>query len=339
MKDLLKKNGFKRSILVITVFILLGVFSGCNLVQMTPEAKKNQVVVKIGKEEYTKQEFDCYFALNEMISKAMYGQGFPTGEELNQAREQFLEYFSNDQLIVELGKNEKIKVDKNKDKENISQQVKKFKESYQEALGGEEAYNEILKKNGVTIEDFDQYLNNFLMDSQYVQGLQEKIVKDVKVSEKEIKKYYEENKKQYDQSTVSAKHILADAGHKKLAEEIAKKAKNGEDFDALMKEYKGKEGISEAAELPEFAYGEMVPEFSEAAFALEPGKVSGVVQSSYGFHVIKVEDKNKKPVQSFDKVKDSIQQQLLSNAQNKEFQNYVSHKKEEVGIKTYPEKL
>ncbi len=337
MKDLFKKHGFKRSILVIIVFILLGVFSGCNLVQKTPEAKKNQVVTKVGKEEYTKQEFNCYFALNEMISKAMYGQEFPTGEKLNQAKKQFLEYFSNDQLTVELGKKEKIKVDT--DKKNISQQVKKFKESYQKALGGEEAYNAILKKNGITTEEFNQYLNNFFVDSQYAQGLQEKVVKDVKVSDQEIKEYYEKNKKQYDQSTVSAKHILADADHKKLAEEIAKKAKNGEDFDALMKEYKGKEGISEAADLGEFTYADMIPEFSKAAFALEPGKVSDVVQSSYGFHVIKVEDKNKKPVQSFDKVKNSIQQALLSNAQNEKYQNYVSQKREEVGIKTYPEKL
>lgn len=337
MKDLFKKNGFKRGILVAAVFILLGVFSGCNLVQMTPEAKKNQVVAKVGKEEYTKQEFDCYFALNEMISQAMYGQGFPTGEELNKAREQYLEYFASDQLTVELGKKEKIKVDT--DKENISQQVKEFKKSYQKALGGEEAYNKILKKNGVTTEEFNQYLNNFFVDSQYAQGLQEKIVKDVKVSDKEIKEYYEENKKQYDQSTVSAKHILADADHKKLAEEIAKKAKNGKDFDALMEEYKGKEGISEAADLGEFTYADMVPEFSEAAFALEPGEVSDVVQSTYGFHVIKVKDKNKKPVQSFDKVKDSIQQELLYNAQNEEYQNYVNQKKGEVGTKTYPEKL
>lgn len=338
MKNLFNKSIFKKGFLIVTVFLLIGVISGCNLVQMTPEAKKKQVVAKVGKEKYTKQEFDNYFTLNQMIAQAMYGQEFPTeGEELEQAQKQYLEYFANDQLTVQLGKNEKIKVDT--DKKKISEQVTQFKKSYQEALGGEEKYKEILKKNGITTEEFDQYLNDFFVDSQYAQGLQEKVVKDVKISDEEAKKYYEENKKQYDPSTISAKHILADKEHKSLAQEIAKKAKNGENFDTLMKEYKEKEGISEAADLGEFTYGKMVPEFSEAAFALEPGEVSDVVELTYGFHVIKVEKKNKKPVQSFEEVKDSIKQELLYNEQSQKYQEYLNTKMKEITIKTYPEKL
>lgn len=335
MKDLLKKRNVKKGIIIVTIFSLILMISGCNLVQMTPEAEKEQVVAEVGEEEYTRQEFNSYFALNEMIYTAS-GQPFPTEEEQRgEVKGQLLNSFVNDQLTVQLGKTEEVKVEEKDPQKNI----KDFKKSYQEALGGEEEYNKILEKNNVASEEFDQYLENFFQDSEYSIALQEKVLKDVSVSEEEIKTYYEENPKQFDPSTVSAKHILADKEHKDLAEEIAQRAKDGEDFDDLMEEYKEKEGISEAAELPEFAYGKMLPEFSEAAFALEPGEVSGIVESSYGFHVIKVEEKNEQSLTPFEEVRDSIEKDLLSTAQNQEYQAYMNEKMQDIEIKTYPEKL
>jgi len=108
----------------------------------------------------------------------------------------------------------------------------------------------------------------------------------------------------YNQAYVRAKHILIltedpqtgealskkeQANAKKQIEDIAKKLKNGEDFDALMNEYCQDPGIIQNPDGYVFTAGEMVPEFEEAAFALKEGEISGIVETSYGYHILKKE--------------------------------------------------
>ena len=108
----------------------------------------------------------------------------------------------------------------------------------------------------------------------------------------------------YNQAYVRAKHILiltqdAQTGEelskaeqtkaKKQIEDILKKLKNGEDFDALMKEYCQDPGIIQNPDGYVFTVGEMVPEFEKSAFELKEGEISDIVETSYGYHILKKE--------------------------------------------------
>lgn len=75
---------------------------------------------------------------------------------------------------------------------------------------------------------------------------------------------------------------------KKLAAEVLAKAKKGQDFAGLAKQYSDEPGAKDrAGALGKFGKGQMVKPFSEAAFALKPGEISGLVETDFGFHVIK----------------------------------------------------
>ena len=75
---------------------------------------------------------------------------------------------------------------------------------------------------------------------------------------------------------------------KKLATEIMVKAKKGADFDGLAKQYSDEPGSkTRMGKLGKFSKGAMVKPFSDAAFALKPGEISNVVETDFGFHVIK----------------------------------------------------
>ncbi len=325
----------RKVALISIIIVLIIVTAGCNLVQMNPDAEKKQVVAEIEDKKITKQDFNYYLSI-EKLNWKVQGQEFPTDElQLKQIKAQIFEALIENETIVYLAKQEEITVDE----ESAANQVEEMRDIIIEDIGGQEEYEGFLEDNNITTEEFDAFLNDYFLRNQYVQGLYEKITKDISVSEEEVKEYYEENKRFFDPSTAKAKHILANKENKELAEEIAKKAKDGEDFDKLIEEYGEREEISEAADLGEFGKAQMVTEFSDATFALEKGQTSDVVETEFGFHVIKLEEKNEEPIQEFDEVKEQLTQQLEQNAQQEEFTNYFQEKKDEIKIKKHPDKL
>lgn len=128
-------------------------------------------------------------------------------------------------------------------------------------------------------------------------------------SDAAVKKFYDENLKP--QPEVHARHILVETEDQ--AKDVVKKLKAGADFAALAKEL-SKDPGSEGGDLGYITKDQVVPEFGNAAFALDKGKISDPVKTQFGWHVIKVEDKRDRKPPALDQVKDRIKAALAQKA-------------------------
>ena len=142
------------------------------------------------------------------------------------------------------------------------------------------------------------------------------------VSEDELKAQYQQDIQQYQvPNRVHVQHILfmtvgktpaeVEEIHKK-AEDVLKQARSGKDFTELAKRYSEDPGSKDkGGDLGWIVQGQTVPEFQTAAFTLEKGKISDLVKTQYGFHIIKVLEKETAHTKPFEEVKDSIRAPMM----------------------------
>lgn len=162
-----------------------------------------------------------------------------------------------------------------------------------------EQFEIFLASQGQTEESFKQNIRWGLF--------QEKAMDEVEVSDKEIEAYYNQGKYE-----LNARHILVETEEE--AKAIIEELKNGADFAQVAKE-KSVDTTSgaEGGELGWFTVGMMVPEFSDAAYALELNTVSEPVKSDYGYHIIEVKEKREvKDYGTLEEKKEEISEQLKS---------------------------
>ncbi|MGN1031906.1 MAG: peptidylprolyl isomerase [Intestinibacter sp.] len=212
------------------------------------------------------------------------------------------------------------------------EEVQEAVDSFNESVEGDETTKEQAEKAGINDEFLKYVLTRELAISSYQEYYNEK----TDVEESKLKEEYEANKDAY--NTVTASHILIsttdDSGEelsdekkaeaKEKAEEVLKKAKAGEDFAKLAGEYSDDTSNAEdGGELGAFTYNEMVEEFSKAAFDLDKGEISDIVETEYGYHIIKVTDK----AITYDAVKDDVKSALLSTQFSEDIQKLVDDAK------------
>jgi peptidyl-prolyl cis-trans isomerase C len=151
------------------------------------------------------------------------------------------------------------------------------------------------------------------------------------VTEDQLKKLYAEKvATTKNQEEVHARHILvaSEDEAKKIRDEI----KKGGDFDKIAKEKStDKASGAQGGDLGWFTKDRMVPEFAEAAFKLKKGDISDPIKTSFGWHIIKVEDRRKVEVPKYEEMKD----ELMAEAQGKAMQEYVEGLLKKSDIKYY----
>jgi len=152
------------------------------------------------------------------------------------------------------------------------------------------------------------------MRQKLLAGLMLRQVAQKDVSEQAMHKVYDDAVKQMgDEQEVRARHILVE--NEDQAKAIAAELKKGADFAELAKQKSKDPAAADGGDLGYFTKDQMVPEFADAAFKLDKGKVSDPVKTAFGWHIIKVEDKRKKQLPSFDQVKDQLATVVIQQSQ------------------------
>lgn len=176
-------------------------------------------------------------------------------------------------------------------------------------------------------EDFKKAYENAKRDILAQMAMRETL-KDVTITDDEIKTFYEENQQQFVKSeTVSAKHILTDS-EEKCKDILAAIQKGETTFENAAKEFSTCPSKERGGDLGEFGRGQMVKEFEDAAFAAEIGEIVGPVQTQFGYHLLKVEKKNAASVISFDQIKENLRTNLLQQKQGLAYNKKVVELKE-----------
>jgi parvulin-like peptidyl-prolyl isomerase len=203
--------------------------------------------------------------------------------------------------------------------------------------GGEPAFLEALKNAGVSIDHVKKSVQETLVINKFLSGVAEG---GAKITEEDLKKAYQEETA--GDKTASVRHILImtqgktdaeKAAARKKIEDILARVKAGEDFAALAKEYSEDPGSKDNGGLYEdFGRGQMVKPFEDAAFSVPVGEVSGVVETSFGYHILKVVER-KKETRPFEEVRAELESRLKDGKQGTAVGDYIKGLKDKAKFK------
>ena len=191
---------------------------------------------------------------------------------------------------------------------------------YVRRVMAEEAKKLGLEKS-VEIEALVQITRDKALSDAYLAHLEELNSISDEVALAQARTMYKARHEQFKvDDQVQASHILiagTEAASRAQAEKIIEELKDGADFATLAKERSADKGsAAKGGDLGFFARGRMVPEFDEAAFALQkPGDLSGLVQSQFGYHIIKLDARKPAGIRPFDEVRDELVNQIRSKLQ------------------------
>ena len=203
--------------------------------------------------------------------------------------------------------------------------------------GGEEAFLEALKGMDISIDHVKKSVQETMLINKYLEGVAEA---GSKVTEEDLRKAYEQDTTV--DKTASVRHILLltqdktdpeKAEQKKKIEDILARAKAGEDFAELAKQYSEDPGSKENGGLYEnFPRGQMVKPFEDAAFSVPVGQLSGVVETDFGYHILQVVDRQRES-RTFEEARGEIESRLKEGRQGSFVEDHIKELKDKAKFK------
>jgi peptidyl-prolyl cis-trans isomerase C len=203
-------------------------------------------------------------------------------------------------------------------------------------------FKAMVESRGSTFDEIVKMYKANMARQQLLDGLW---AGKVDVNDAEAQAYYAEHPEKYDLGEkVQASHILikpiadvndpneAKAAAKAKAEQLLAQLKDGADFAELAKANSDCPSGKNGGDLGLFGQGQMVPPFEEAAFALQPGQMSDLVETRFGYHIIKVTDRQEAKTTPFDEVKADILTELGNQKRGQFFQGYLADLKNKATI-------
>jgi peptidyl-prolyl cis-trans isomerase C len=254
----------------------------------------------------------------------------------------------------------------------VNRDLLMLKVTAEDRAKGREQFESSLQRfktnGGLTEEEFNQKLNQQLQimgltKKQWeLQGIEQAslpvmLERELKANptDEQAKKYFDENPAKFERpEMVRAAHILLmtsdpatrkdlsdeqKAAKKKQMEAILKRARAGEDFGKLAKEYSEDPGSKDKGGEYTFPRGQMMPEFEAAAFSLNTNQVSDIITTPYGYHIIKLYEKIPAKKLEFDKVKDDLKEALTQQALQKQIPGYMAKLEKDANVEILDEKL
>ncbi len=284
------------------------------------------------------------YHLIKVIDKKL-ASAAPFEDVASQIRSQLTQQKQNDVLVTKIevlkGKYGDIQVDE----EALDRLIAQYPAQHQSYLATEEGRNAVreqkiaymvltrsAKEKGRDQEaDYFASMNDY-EEQMLAQQMIQELFDSIEISDEEAKKYYDVTISQYRTSEqVSARHILVDTLEQ--AQEIRNSILSGGiSFEDAARAHSTCPSKEEGGDLGYFQHGQMVKEFDEAAFAAAVGEVTEPVQTQFGYHLIKVEDKKEAGERPFEEVKEQIAHNLAEQRRNEVYLAKVEELKQKFGV-------
>lgn len=189
---------------------------------------------------------------------------------------------------------------------------------------------------------------NFLANA-YIKN---EIIDKIDVTEDDMKTYFKTHQEELkNPELLRARHILVMVNLKTSSDEDKARAKRkvddllirikaGEDFAKLAAEFSDdKASGKKGGDLGFFQRGRMLPEFDKAAFSLKPGELSDIVETPFGYHIIRVDEKKDAFIEPFDKLRDKIKERVITDFKKSRIEDFFSKVFKDADVEFYPEAL
>jgi peptidyl-prolyl cis-trans isomerase C len=319
----------RRWLLTLLTALTLALLALPALAAEEKQSSKNKVAVVNGS-VITRADFEREIHVAEQRFSRM-GKS-PSDSQLSAIKQEALERLIGRELLYQESQKKGIKVDE-----------AELNEKFQERFPNGAELKSLLSTMNLTEADLKSQFRLGMMIGKLID---QEFIQKVTVSDKETKQFYDNNPQFFKQpEQVRASHILikvdskADKTQKaearKQLEEIQQKVKEGEDFAAFAKDSSQCPSSAKGGDLGYFGRGQMAKPFEEAAFALKPGEVSDIVETRFGYHLIKVMDKKPEAKIAYNDTEKRIEQRLKNEKIQKEVTLHVEKLKEKAKIERF----